>query len=341
MLTKKESTKLRKELETAQNPLFFYDSDGDGLASFLLLYHIQREGTGIRVANNNLLKDLFPRKISELEPDKVFILDIPIFTQELANLAKRPIFWIDHHPPIMLNKVNYYNPRIKTPEAYIPTSRMCWQVSKNPADLWIATIGCLADWHIPDFIDEFIERYPKLIPKKTDLPTMVFKDPISQLVKLFFFIQKGPTKDVRKSINVLKKIKSPEEILEQTTSEGTYLWKRFSQINKQYETLFKEAKKVVTRSKLILFYYSENQWSFTANLANELMARYQQKTVLIARKKGEEYKCSIRGKNIEPKLQKALENVNGRGGGHPDACGAVINEADWDLFLAQLKEELK
>ena len=105
--------------------------------------------------------------------------------------------------------------------------------------------------------------------------------------------------------------------------------------------MFKEAKKVVTRSKLILFYYSENQWSFTANLANELMARYQQKTVLIARKKGEEYKCSIRGKNIEPKLQKALENVNGRGGGHPDACGAVINEADWDLFLAQLKEELK
>ncbi len=314
MLNKKQIAQLREELATAKNPLFFY-------------------------ANKNVLDSIFPRKLEELDPDKIFILDIPVFTQELADKAKRPIFWIDHHPPIKLKKVNYYNPLIKKPNSYIPTSRMCWQISRNPADLWIATVGCLADWHLPNFIDEFIEHYPDLIPKKTTLPKMVFKDPISKLIKFFFLIQNGSSNDVRKSINVLKKIKDPDEILKQTTSQGKYLWKRFQVVNKMYEELLKEVK--VTRSKLLLFYYTENKWSFTANLANELMAKYPKKVILIARKKGDEYKCSFRGKDVATALQTALENINGRGGGHPDAAGATVKEQDWDKFLEQFKVAIK
>ena len=184
MLIDKNVTLLRKELETAKNPLFFYDSDGDGLAAFLLLYRIHREGKGIRINTSNVnIHGL--RKVDELNPDKIFILDIPQVEQEFLDKAKRPVFWIDHHQPLDRNKVKYFNPRIKDPDAYIPTSRMAWQVSMNPKDLWIAMIGSLSDWHLPDFADKFVEQYPDLMSKGADLTKASYKNKIGILMKLF------------------------------------------------------------------------------------------------------------------------------------------------------------
>ncbi len=341
MLTTEQINELRRELATAKNPLIFHDGDGDGLASYLLLYRIHKEGKRYALTSTSILDERFMRKVNELNPDKIFILDVPVVQQEFINQAKRPIFWIDHHPPLKRTNVRYYNPRIKDPDAYIPTTRMAYQISQNNDDLWIATAGCLADWHMPDFIDDFCTQYPWYLKKKKDLPTTVFKRKVGMLVKLLFFIQKGKSSEVQKSINVLTRVKHPDEIFKQTTAQGKFLYKRFTKINKMYEELLKEAKKTVTRSKLLLFYYTENQWSFTANLANELSARYQKKYVIIARQKDDLMKCSLRGKNVGTILAKALENVAGRGGGHPDACGAVIEKKDWDVFLEQFKNAMK
>jgi len=342
MLTDKQVLFLREELATAKNPLFFYDGDGDGLASFLLLYRINREGKGIALRTSSRVDELSLRKISELNPDKVFVLDIPMMTKEFMQKVKRPVFWIDHHPVQEVNNnIHYFNPRIKDPDAYIPTSRMAWQVSDNEEDLWIATAGCLADWYMPNFINKFIEKYPRYLSKKKDLPKTVFKSQVGKLVKLLFFLQKGPTSELRKSMKILTRIKSPDEIFQQTTPAGKFLFKRFKGINKMYEELLTEAKKGVTRSKVLVFYYSENKWSFTANLANELMARYQKKMIIITRKKSGEMKCSLRGKNILKYLQQALEGIEGRGGGHPDACGAAIKEEDWEIFLERFKGAMK
>ena len=340
MLNEKNVTLLRKELETSKNPLFYYDADGDGLAAFLLLYRIHREGRGIRINTSNVNIHGM-RKVEELDPDKIFILDIPVVHQEFLDKAKRPVFWIDHHQPLQLNKVKYFNPRIKDPDAYVPTSRMAWQISENPADFWIAMAGCLADWHLPDFTDEFIAQYPDLLKHK-DLTKASYKSKIGILMKFFFFIQKGPSHEVHKSIKTLTRIKSPYEILKQETAQGKFLWKRFQHINKRYELLLKDAKKGVTRSKVLLYHYSENQWSFTANLANELMATYPKKVIIIARSKGGEMKCSLRAQfRISDALEKALVGIEGRGGGHPNACGALIKEEDWAVFLQKFKEEIK
>ena len=341
MLATKQIKFLREELGTAKNPLFFYDGDGDGLTAFLLLYRINREGKGIAMNTSSCLGEQFVRKVEELNPDKIFVLDIPLMTQEFVDAVKRPIFWIDHHPPQDLKNVHYYNPRIKNPDAYIPTSRMAWQISQRKEDLWIATAGSLADYSLPDFIEKFVEKYPIFLDKVYDLPTILFKKPVGKLVKLFFFLQKGPGSEVRKAIKVLTRIESPQEIFNDESASGKFLHKHFLKVDAKYELLLKQAKKCVTRSKLILFYYTEQQWSFTANLANELSGLYREKHVIIARKKGDEMKCSLRGSNVVKPLKKALEGLQGRGGGHPDACGAVINEQDWEQFLKKFKQELK
>jgi|SRR3989344_2411469 len=342
MLTPKQVQLLQDELATAQNPLFLYDSDGDGLSAFLLLYRIRHEGRGVRVSTTSKIGLEFLRKVEELNPDKIFILDIPMLDQEFVDAVKRPIFWIDHHQPQQIRNVHYFNPRIKDPDAYIPTTRMAWQVSENQDDIWIAVAGCLADWHMPDFIEQFIEKYPYLLPEKKDLAETIFDNPVGQLVKLFFFLQKGPSSEVKKSIKILMKIKSPDEIFRQETAAGKFLYKRFEKINKKYEEILQQAKKSITRSRFIIFRYPSAYWSFTTNVANELAAAYPQKVVIIAREKSGEMKCSLRAQvPILGALTAALQGIEGRGGGHPNACGAVIKEQDWDRFLDNFKQELK
>ena len=341
MLTPPQSALLRETLAAAQNPLFFLDDDADGLASFLLLYRMHRRGRYMLLKTSPKLDAPFARKVEEWNPDTILVLDVPIVEQEFIDLAKRPIFWIDHHQPLDLQNIHYFNPRLKDPEAYVPTTYMAWQVSQNPADLWIAVTGCLADYYMPDCIDQFIERYPDLLSKKTDLPTALFHEPVGQLVKLFFFLLKGPTAEVRKSIQVLMKIQSPDEIMKQQTPAGKFLYRRFEMINKRYEVLLEKATTAVTEGKILLFHYTEEHWSFTANLANELVALYPEKVIIICREKSGEMKCSLRARfPILPALQKALVGLKGYGGGHANACGAVIKKEEWELFLERFEEAI-
>jgi single-stranded DNA-specific DHH superfamily exonuclease len=342
MLNSLQAAFIRDELMTAKNPLFIHDDDPDGLCSFLLLYRQRKEGKGAILNSAPKLDERFLRKVEEVNPDKIFVLDIPIVEQEFIDKVNRPIFWLDHHQPLERHNIHYFNPRIKDPHAYYPTTAMAYQITQNPEDLWIAMVGCLADWYLPNFVEQFKEKYPDLLQETGDLTKLVYHQPIGQLVKLFFFILKGPTQDVRKSIKILTRIQSPEEITKQETAQGKFLWKRFKQINHHYEILLKEAKKQVNRSNILLFFYLDNQWSFTPNLANELTSLYPKKVIVIGRKKSGSVKCSLRAQfPILESVEKALIGIEGYGGGHYNACGAVVKEDDWDRFFDNFKRELK
>ena len=342
MLEPKEVQFIQEELSTSKNPLFYYDDDPDGLCSFLLLYKIHREGKGIIVKSAPNLDLKFFHKVEENNPDKIFVLDVPILAQEFVDKAARPVFWIDHHELLSIQKVHYFNPQKKDPNAYLPTTRMAYQINNKPEDLWIATVGCVADWHMPDFIDEFIKEYPELLPVKTNLEEAVYKYPLGKLVRIFSFLLKGSTSEVNDCVKILTRIKSPQEILNQETSQARFLYKRFEKINEKYEELITLGKKRATRSRILLYTYTEDKWSFTSELANELTNLYPQKVILIARQKSGEMKCSLRSKKpIAEALKRALVGINGYGGGHPNACGAVIKEEDWKRFLSNLSKETR
>ncbi|MBI2669005.1 DHH family phosphoesterase [Candidatus Woesearchaeota archaeon] len=341
MLTPAQIQLLREELETAKNPLFFHDDDPDGVCAFLLLYRLNREGHNVIVKSGPKIDLSFLRKVEEYHPDKIFILDVPIVEQDFIDQAKRPMFWIDHHQPLQRTNIRYFNPRLIRQDLYLPSSYMAYEVNNNPDDLWIAVVGCLYDWHLPEFIDEFIQKYPDLLSKKTTIGDAVYKQPMKVLIRLFSFLMKGKTSDVQKSIKILTRIKSPYEILRQESPAGRFLYARFEKINQKYDPLLKAAKKKAGREKILLFEYTEQQWSFTTDLANELAYLYPKKVIIIARKKSGEMKCSLRGATpILPALEKALVGIQGYGGGHDVACGAVIKEEDWKQFLENFEGEL-
>ena len=143
-------------------------------------------------------------------------------------------------------------------------------------------------------------------------------------------------------VKVLTRIESPNELLEGTTAQGKFILKHISNIEKSYEQMLKEAKKKVGKGKVVLYRYEEDKWALSRDLAGEMIHLHPDKIVIIGREKSGEVKCSIRsrGLNIRPIVEKALQGVEGYGGGHEYACGAVVKVEDFEQFIKNIKREL-
>lgn len=338
MLTETEVTKLKDHLDHCNHPFFFFHDDPDGLASFLLFYRYKKEGKGFPLKAFPRLTAQHASKAIEYGADKVFILDIALADQEFFDaLNGIPCVWLDHHALVERQKVHYFNPRIRGDN--IPTPVGCYQVVQQ--DLWLATIGSIGDWHLPDFAVQFRDQYPDLLPDNiTTVEEALFNSPISPIVKLLSFNLKGPTSEVMQSIKILTRIESPFEILNQTTPQARFLVKKYEKINRMYEALLARAEKNVTKDPLLVFTYSDDQLSLTKDVANELLYKYNDKIIVLGREKDGEYRCSLRSgpKTILlPIVEKALLGIQGYGGGHDHAVGAGIKKEDFARFLDNIR----
>ena len=115
MLTEEQVDEIREHLEKAQNPLFFFDNDNDGLCSFLLLQRFIGRGKGVAIRSFPDLNESYYRKVKELKPDYIFILDKPVVSDGFLEKAREdniPVVWIDHHQTEGFERkgVDYYNP---------------------------------------------------------------------------------------------------------------------------------------------------------------------------------------------------------------------------------------
>jgi len=339
MLTNQQIAEIRKELEECKNPLFFFHDDADGLASFLLLYRYIKEGHGIIIKTTPNIDKRFLRKVEEYDPDKIFILDIALVQQGFIDNAKRKIIWVDHHAPLKREgNIKYYNPRTSNIKDNIPCSFICYQAVKQ--DMWIAMAGCIGDWYWPDFAPKFKKEYPDLLPDQINKPEdALFETKLGELIRILEFSLKGKTAEALKCVKILTRIKSPYDIIDKKTPAGNYIVKRANKIKEEYNILIKKALKTEAKDSVLLFYYLHGKISFTKDLSNELIHRFPDKIVIVAREKSDEVKLSIRATkiNLLPILKKTLEGVEGFGGGHEKACGANVKKRDFDKFMQTLK----
>ena len=338
-LSEKQINEIREELDNCKNPLFFFDDDQDGLCAFLLLYRYKREGHGIVM--KTALGKVFSRKIDEYRPDKIFILDIADVEQDFLEELKVPVVWIDHHGTSQKKNAKYFNPRVSSPEDNFPTSFMCYQVVNQ--DLWLAALGCVADWFIPQYIKEFEKEYPELIKTKYKYPgDIIYGTQLGHLIRIFSFILKGRHNDVMKSVKILTRTKSPYEILNRENSEGKLIYKIYEQVNRMYEPLLKEFMQAAEKSKdkVIVFAYKGDNSSFTSDLSNEAIHNFPKKIIIIAREKNDEMRCSLRATkiNLIPVIEKCLIGLKGYGGGHEHACGLNVKKDEFEEFLRRFRE---
>ena len=341
MITETEIKEIRQLLQNAERPLFLYDDDPDGLSSYLLLKKYCNKGRGVVVKSSPTIDQAYTKKIHEIRPDIVFILDKPIVKQEFADEAGVPIVWIDHHEPVQIENVKYFNPRKHNDKDNRPTSYWCYQITKQ--DHWIAACGVLGDWCIPDFLDELMKKHPGLTGPIKDPGEALYTTNLGKLVQIFSAVLKGPTGDVNKCAAILTKIEDPQEILDESTPRGKYLYKKYLHVHESYAKLLKKAKLKAKKGKLLLFTYQSQTISMTSELSNELLYLYPGKVILVGREKPDNVLISTRSKELSLPgiIKRCLEGLDGYGGGHEHACGGNINKKDFKIFVERFKKEVK
>lgn len=335
-----ELNKVRKQLQECSRPLFLFDDDPDGLSAFLLLYRMVRAGKGIPL-KGIILDEHQAQRVNEYSPDLVIVLDKPEVPQEFFSKVSAPRIWIDHHTPQEVKGVRYVNPRTKN-NKNISTSQLCYEITKE--DPWIAVVGIVADWQLPpkELWKLCEEKYPGYLPTEIkDAPTALFTTKIGKLARVFSFNLKGKTSDVLASIKILTRIQEPKELLEKEHPQARLVMKKYEQKLKEYEQILNSIE-LDEENPLLLYTYSHEKNSFTVDLSNELLYKHPDKVIVIARQSNGTYKCSLRAKHVrlDKVLKETLQGINGTGGGHEHACGAVIPQEEFSLFIELLQEKL-
>ena len=333
-----ELKEIRNYIEKSENPLVFFDDDHDGLASYILIKKEYDKCQGIVVKSGMKDNEIYFRKIQEYNPDLILVLDRGEISQELIDSVNVPLIWIDHHPIMDRKGARYYNPRIHNPEDSRPVTYWAYQLVKK--NLWIAMVGIIGDYYYPKELIENFE-YKELLSNKTKIEEVLYLTDLGKLVKIFNFILKGTTTDVKKNINMLCKIENPYEILNQETQIGKSLYKSYEKINKEYLKLLNKAEKSIsTKEKIVVFTYPDSKLSLSGPICEELKFKFPDKLVIVAREKDSYMRTSLRCEDLilPPLLKKALDGLDGYGGGHDHAVGASINTRDFPIFIQNLKK---
>jgi len=331
-------SEIKSRIQKSENPLIFFDDDPDGLTSYLLLKRFFDKGKGVPIKNSPDYHEPLLRKVDEHSPDLIIILDQHDVSHHFIEHVNVPIIWIDHHIPVKKQGVHYFNPRLLNSKDDRPVSYWCYQITKQ--DLWIAMVGIIGDCHL-DCLNSFKKRYPDLIKINVKQPgDIVYNTEYGKLIKMFHFLLKGKSSDIRENISILTKVRDPYELINKETSRARFLYRRFEKYEKEYQSLLDKALQVKS-DKVIAFTYPSNKNSFSAELANELIYKERDKIIVVAREKDGDYRLSIRtgtpkGINLVKASAKIIKGVQGSIGGHEHAMGGNIKKEDFNRFISNL-----
>nr|MBA4404774.1 hypothetical protein [Nanoarchaeum sp.] len=344
MLTKKQIEEFRAYLKKAENPLFFFDDDPDGLCSYLILKKYIGKGKGVVLKTKPTLSVDFYRKIEEYCPDYVFILDIALVEQEFLEKINVPVIWLDHHQPQEMKGVHYYNPMMNKPKDNRPTTYYANEIAENQF-LWLATLGTISDWYYPKFAKEFSKLYPNILPKNIKKANQaIFDSRLGDLIMTFAFLLKGMTSKVHRMASLLLKIDDPNELLENITPRAKFINKEVVKLKKEYVYMLKQVESQKPgKEKLFIVYLPISKNSFTSQLSNLMIYRYPKKVIMVIRQKDDIMVMSARSakQKIEKIFRESLEGLDGIGGGHDLACGGTVAKDQFNTFLERFKEKLK
>lgn len=342
MLTAKQVEEIRKHLEQAQNPLFFFDNDPDGLCSFLILRKYCEKGKGVLVRTTPMNSE-YSRKVNELKPDYIFILDKPLvdidFFKEIESM-NIPVVWIDHHnvENEIPGFVKYYNPVFNKESSCEPVTDLCYQVSGRKDDLWLDVAGCVADHFIPENYKDFKKQFPELGIDTKEPFDILYNSQIGKIARIFNFALKDTTTNVVSMLKFLVNAKGPHDILEENLGNKT-MHKRFSQIEKSYQKIAGRAMALASTAEALVFFSYEGEMSMTGEIANELSYHFPKKTIVIVHPKAGKINFSARGKKARELILKAIEGLpESRGGGHEEAVGGQIRPENLAAFRENLEK---
>lgn len=347
MISKKQISEIREHLENAQNPVFFFDNDQDGLCSFLLLQRAIGRGRGVPIKTFPEMDKGYFRKVREFGADCIFILDKPMISDEFFEEVEKnniPVVWIDHHdiPERSVPKfVNFYNSFSSSNNFGVPVTAICYEISRRKEDSWLGIVGCVADHYLPNFYSDFLNEFPEMGIKTEDAFEVLYDSEIGKVARMLGFGLKDRLTNVIHMIRFLMDARGPHDVL-QESKKNKAMHARFNFLFPKYEKVLKKAMSVGGKSNKLLFFEYSGEFSISSDLANELIYRFPKKYVVVAYLTGGKINISARGPNVKKIILDVIaEFENSSGGGHTDAVGAVIQKNDLEVFRERLKKNVQ
>jgi single-stranded DNA-specific DHH superfamily exonuclease len=350
--TREELEKLQDFLkaERFKKGLLLYHGDADGICSAALLLKFFK-GFVYSPRKGPYVGEDFVKIVMDKKPDLLVFLDLPVdqewkklrgFLREIPGLR---IVIIDHHiyeKDLNSERVLHINPRFRKKGVYLPAACMVYRILEGFGKevrplIWVAALGVIGDygWEgCEDLLEECREIYPNLLkgePPKSKLGEGA--DIIASVVTL---------KGLSGVAECLKVLMSSEGFEGFESNKRLQDWKR--EMDDEFQIVvddFKRKKEYFEKEKLIV-YEIKSGLNLTSMLATYFGDKYPDKTVVIKKASGDEWKVSLRSQdnriNLSKILKKCVKGI-GSGGGHERAAAALVK--DWDKFLKRLKKELR
>ena len=341
MLTTTQLQEIKEKLENSQNPLFFFDNDVDGFCAFLILRKAIGRGRGVAIKSFPDLKKQYLRKVDELNPDLIVVLDKAEINEEfIIGIEERNLLliWMDHHetktPIELLKRVNYYSSHPSSE----PTTYLAQKVFDNKSERWLAMIGCTGDVYTPEFAEEFEKEFPELFNSKIPAFDALLSTEIGKIARMLNFGLMDSITNVVNLIKYLFKSNGPYDLLEEN-KETKQFHKRYNELNKIYNKQVEKAEDKIDKSSNLIFFSYSGQISMSSQISNKLYYDNKNKLIVVAFKRPEKVTISIRGKRALKITKEAIKNIEGAtGGGHEEATGAMIPIGDFEKFKKKIEE---
>ena len=325
-------------LESSERPVFVFDDDCDGIASFLLLYGFVKKGTPMVIKSSPNLTEKYATTINSFNPDLLVILDIALVQEEALRMVGCDVIWIDHHEPQEPQNTLYINPQLEGEE--YPTSLATYNIVND--NLWLCVAGCISDYYYPEELVEKLRiESPSLLDDKNSIDSIHYETNLGKIIDILSFSMKGTVKDALSLIRILMKLESVNDLLIED-NKMKKLIKHYNNVKLKYDELKKNALESFQKQEgmLKVFFYDSDGWSLTHELSSELASYYPDNIIIVGRPYASRMLLSLRSRNHEIKstLEKIMVSFDGTGGGHPHACGANVLKEDAERFIQSFKE---
>lgn len=342
MLTLNQLSEIRDHLEIAQNPIFLFDNDVDGLCSAVILQRASGKGKSIAIKSFPGLNESYLKRIEELNIDYIFILDkSEIDLEFLTGAIERglPIVVIDHHPHKLdketMNLIHFYSTAENGAE---PTTYIAQRIYDRKEDEWLALIGCIGDVFKPEFARGFTKDYPELYDYSLETFQTMYLTEMGKLSRMLNFGLKDTTTNVVNLIKFLVSTKTPYDLLEEN-AKTRQLHRKYQTLNRIYRTQVDKGN--VHKGKNLIFLEYGGDISMSAEISNRLMFDNPKKLIIVAFRNVDAASVSLRG----PRAKEIVENIilkipGAKGGGHEVACGARVPLDHLDNLKIEVKRYL-
>lgn len=348
----KEAADFLRSLEK-KDVVIVYHGDTDGVCSAFLLTKLL-EGQGCEVAQHatrnvpRVTQDLM-LEILEAKPEIVIMVD---FAEDIDKAARRLTVHaidscvIDHHVPRdyrFPNGMVYSNPHQE--KKTMPCSAYIYDICSSIIDMkkyiWIAATGTISDYGAaerPDMIKKVMAEYPDLFETKEIDQEKLRKTTFGVLGNMLNSASVwGEYQGIEMSFEVLMSCETPSDLMAKDTSKKRMLWMKFDEVEEELRHVVEEFRARHNTEGYVKYMKFESQFGIQATAATVISGEYDNCVVMLIRRKPKMFSASMRdqsGKHdLNAIIQKALEGLDGRGGGHAKASAVKVAARDFPEFF--------